>query len=328
MKEYVLIAGGAGYIGSHVAKSLAKAGVPTLVLDNLSYGHREFVRWSDDLLLADLLDRDALRLVFSRYRIRAVMHFAGFINVGESVTDPEKYYQNNIIGALNLLEAMRQAGVRVIVFSSTCATYGEPLEVPIPETHPQNPINSYGISKLVIEKALADYSRAYGLAWCALRYFNASGADPDAEIGEWHVPETHLIPLILDAAMGRRPDIAVFGTDYPTKDGTCIRDYIHVNDLAQAHVLALSYLDAGGASGAFNLGNGSGHSVLDVIEAAKKVSGREIAVRYEGRRAGDPPALVGSADRAREILGWKTEHSDITEILATAWKWHQKQFSG
>ncbi|MDR2733135.1 MAG: UDP-glucose 4-epimerase GalE [Spirochaetota bacterium] len=328
MKEYVLIVGGAGYIGSHVTKSLAKAGVPTLVFDNLSYGHREFVRWSDDLLLADLLDREALRLVFLRYRIRAVMHFAGFINVGESVTDPEKYYRNNIIGTLNLLEAMREAGTWVIVFSSTCATYGEPLEVPIPETHPQNPINSYGVSKLVVEKALADYGSAYGLAWCALRYFNAAGADPDAEIGEWHIPETHLIPLILDAALGRRPDIAVFGTDYPTKDGTCIRDYIHVNDLAQAHVLALSYLDAGGVPRAFNLGNGCGHSVLEVIEAAKKVSGREIAVKYGGRRAGDPPALVGTADLARSVLGWKPKHSDIMDILATAWNWHRKQFSG
>jgi UDP-glucose 4-epimerase len=327
MKEYVLVTGGAGYIGSHAVKYLAKMGVPTLVLDNLSYGHREFVRWSDDFILADLLDRDALALVFSKYTIRAVMHFAAFTYVGESVSDPAKYYRNNVIGTLNLLDAMRNAGVRTIVFSSTCATYGDPLEIPIPETHPQNPINAYGMSKLIIEKALADYGCAYGLSWCALRYFNAAGADPDGEIGEWHDPETHLIPLVLDVACGRRAHIGVFGTDYPTKDGTCARDYIHVNDLASAHHLALEYLGAGGTSRAFNLGNGNGHSVTDVIEAARRVSGREIAVVYEGRRAGDPPALVGSADLAGSVLGWKARHGDIEEILTTAWNWHRKIFA-
>ena len=219
---------------------------------------------------------------------------------------------------------MRAAGVDRIVFSSTCATYGEPREVPIPETHPQNPINAYGMSKLMIEEVLADYGRAYGLKSCALRYFNAAGADPDGEIGEWHDPETHLIPLVLDAALGRRADIGVFGTDYPTPDGTCLRDYIHVNDLAQAHHLALEYLEQGGASTAFNLGNGNGHSVNEIIECARRVTGRAIPVRHEARRAGDPPALVGSADRARQVLGWKPVFGDIGIILETAWKWHKR----
>ena len=323
MVEHVLVVGGAGYIGSHAVKYLAGRGVPTLVLDNLVYGHRSFVKWSDDFILADLADREALRLVFARYRIRAVMQFAAYTYVGESVTDPGKYYRNNVIGTMNLLDAMREAGVDRIVFSSTCATYGEPEEVPIPETHPQHPINAYGTSKLMIEQVLADYGRAYGLRSCALRYFNAAGADPDGEIGEWHDPETHLIPLVLDAAQGKRPAISVFGTDYPTPDGTCLRDYIHVNDLAQAHHLALEYLGQGGASTAFNLGNGNGHSVNEIIDCARRVTGREIAVRYEGRRAGDPPALVGSAERARRELGWQPAFGDIDTIVGTAWKWHR-----
>lgn len=324
MSDCVLVVGGAGYIGSHTVKYLAARGVPTIVLDNLVYGHRSFVKWSDDFILADLADRDALKLVFERHHIRAVMHFAAYTYVGESVTDPGKYYRNNVVGTLNLLDAMRAAGVDTIVFSSTCATYGEPREVPISETHPQNPINAYGMSKLMIEEVLADYGRAYGLKSCALRYFNAAGADPDGEIGEWHDPETHLIPLVLDAALGRRADIGVFGTDYPTPDGTCLRDYIHVNDLAQAHHLALEYLEQGGASTAFNLGNGNGHSVNGIIECARRVTGRAIPVRYEARRAGDPPALVGTSERARQVLGWQPVFGDIETLLETAWQWHKR----
>lgn len=322
MKEYVLVVGGAGYIGSHAVKYLAAQGVPTLVLDSLVYGHREFVRWSDDFILADLADREALRLVFARYRISAVMHFAAFTYVGESVTDPAKYYRNNVIGTMNLLDAMREAGVGRIVFSSTCATYGEPQEIPLTESHPQNPINSYGMSKLMIERVFADYQRAYGLEWCALRYFNASGADPDGGIGEWHDPETHLIPLVLDAALGLRSHIGIYGTDYPTPDGTCVRDYIHVNDLAQAHHLALEYLARGGEPRAFNLGNGNGHSVREIIRTAERVTGRSIPVREEARRAGDPPVLVGSSALARDGLGWRPAFDDIGVILETAWKWH------
>lgn len=322
MQEYVLVTGGAGYIGSHTVKYLSTHGLPLLVLDNLVHGHREFLQPGVDFVLADLTDREALALVFARYRIRAVVHFAAFAYVGESVTDPAKYYHNNVIGTLNLLDAMRSAGVHSIVFSSTCATYGVPEISPIEEHHVQAPINPYGMSKLMIETIFADYERAYGLRWCALRYFNAAGANPDGTLGEWHDPETHLIPLILDAALGLRPAIGVFGSDYPTPDGTCVRDYIHVNDLAQAHHLALEYLLAGGAPRAFNLGNGNGHSVLEVIASAERISGRTIPVQMEPRRPGDPPALVGSAQQAREILGWKPRFAELDTIVGTAWRWH------
>jgi UDP-glucose 4-epimerase len=320
----VLVTGGAGYIGSHTVKYLASQGVPTLVLDNLSYGHREFVKWSDDFIEGDLADRKALADVFAHYKIHAVIHFAAYTYVGESVTDPGKYYRNNVIGTLNLLDAMRFAGVKTIVLSSTCATYGMPREIPIPESHPQSPINPYGMTKLIIEKMLADYEKAYGLAWCALRYFNAAGADPEREIGEWHDPETHLIPLVLDVAIGRRPTIGVFGTDYPTPDGTCVRDYIHVTDLAQAHHLALLCLTSGGASGAFNLGNGNGHSVKEIIESTRRVTGRDIPTTDKPHRAGDPPVLVGSSAKARGILDWKPQFADIDTIVRTAWNWHRK----
>ncbi|MBN1380400.1 MAG: UDP-glucose 4-epimerase GalE [Deltaproteobacteria bacterium] len=324
MKEYILVTGGAGYIGSHTVKYLASQGKPTIVFDNLTYGHREFINWSDDFIPADLADRTTLERVFTDYNIQAVMHFAAYTYVGESVTDPARYYRNNVIGALNLLDAMRSAGVKMLVFSSTCATYGMPQEIPISESHPQEPINPYGMTKLIIERMLADYERAYGLSWCALRYFNAAGADPEGEIGEWHDPETHLIPLVLDAAIGKRPAISVFGTDYSTPDRTCIRDYIHVTDLAQAHYLALEYLQSGGTSGAFNLGNGHGHSVKEIIECVHSVTGRDIPVTYEARRAGDPHVLVGSADKAREVLGWKPHYADIDTIVKTAWNWHRK----
>ena len=321
-KPLVLITGGAGYIGSHANKLLAARGYPTLVLDNLVYGHREFVR-QGDFLLADLVDSEALDLIFKRYPIQAVMHFAAFAYVGESVSDPEKYYLNNVGCTLNLLRAMRKASVETFIFSSTCATYGVPQEVPIPESHPQAPINPYGATKLMIERILQDYAQAYGLKYASLRYFNAAGADPDGEIGEDHDPETHLIPLVMYAALGRRPSISVFGNDYPTADGSCVRDYIHVTDLADAHVLALEYLLNGGESVALNLGNGGGYSVLEVVEEARRVTGREIVAETSPRRPGDPPALVGSADRARSLLGWNPQYADLPTILETAWNWHK-----
>jgi UDP-glucose 4-epimerase len=325
MREYVLVTGGAGYIGSHTVKYLESQGIPTLILDNLVHGHREFAEQGTLFQLADLLDREALALVFARHKIRAVVHFAAYAYVGESVTDPAKYYRNNVIGTLNLLDAMRNADVHDIVFSSTCATYGVPGTTPIEEHHAQAPINPYGMGKLMIETVFADYERAYGLRWCALRYFNAAGADPGLALGEWHEPETHLIPLILDTALGLRPAISIFGTDYPTPDGTCIRDYIHVNDLAQAHCLALEYLAAGGAPRAFNLGNGQGHSVLEIIASARRITGKEIPVSYEPRRPGDPPILVGSARQAQSVLGWKPQFAAIDAILQTAWDWHAKR---
>jgi len=325
MQEYILVTGGAGYIGSHTVKYLSGLGMPLLVLDNLEHGHREFLKYGAEFILADLTDRKALSLLFTRYKIKAVIHFAAYAYVGESVNHPAKYYHNNVVGTLHLLDAMRTAGVHHIVFSSTCATYGVPTTSPIEEHHNQDPINPYGMSKLMIETIFADYAHAYGLRWCALRYFNAAGADPECEIGEWHDPETHLIPLVLDAALGLRPSIGVFGTDYPTPDGTCVRDYIHVNDLAQAHHLALRYLEAGGEPRAFNLGNGNGYSVFEVIESARRITGREIPVKLEPRRAGDPPALVGSAQQARSILGWTPHFAELDTIIETAWKWHLKR---
>jgi len=254
------------------------------------------------------------------------MHFAAFTNVGESVEDPQKYYLNNLRNTLNLLQVMLEEEVKYFVFSSTCATYGNPEEIPITESHPQNPINPYGKAKLMVEQVLADYTRAYDLNYVSLRYFNAAGADPDVEIGELHEPETHLIPLILDAATDRRGNIQIFGTDYPTPDGTCIRDYIHVMDLADAHIKALEYLQSGGESEVFNLGNGQGFSVREVIETARKVTGRKIEVEEVDRRPGDPPVLVGSSDKAREILDWNPQYHDLSLIIETAWKWHQKRF--
>lgn len=318
----ILVTGGAGYIGSHINKELNKQGYETVVIDNLSYGHEDFVKWGA-LERVDLSNSREIRKVFQNYPIDAVMHFAAFTYVGESVEDPQKYYLNNLRNTLNLLKVMLEFEVEKIVFSSTCATYGDPLEIPITEDHPQNPISPYGRGKFMVEQVLRDYSQAYGLKYASLRYFNAAGADPDGELGESHQPETHLIPLILDAALGRREDIKIFGTDYPTPDGTCIRDYIHVTDLADAHIKALEYLENSGKSEVFNLGNGNGFSVREVIEEARKVTGRKITAVETDRRPGDPPILIGSSKKAREILKWEPKFDDLSQIISTAWEWHK-----
>lgn len=322
MTKTVLVTGGAGYIGSHACKALAKAGYTPIAYDNLSFGHRWAVQWGP-LVEGDVADASLLRRTMRDYRIGAVMHFAAFTYVGESMTEPAKYLHNNTVNAVTLLDAMRAEGVGSVVFSSTCATYGTPVAVPIAEDHPQAPINPYGDSKLMVEKALHWYGQAYGLRWMALRYFNAAGADPAARIGEQHDPETHLIPLVLDAALGRRAAIDVYGTDYPTPDGTAIRDYIHVDDLAEAHVKALGHIQNSGSSMALNLGTGRGYSVREVIAAVERVSGRKVPVREAPRRAGDPPALVAQPALAQRTLGWTAE-ADLDHIVATAWRWHTR----
>jgi len=328
-KSTILVTGGAGYIGSHAVLALQQAGYNVVVLDNLVYGHRELVVdvLKVELVVGDMSDRALLDQLFASRDFAAVMHFAAYTYVGESVTNPAKYYQNNVVGTMTLLEAMVAANVKKFVFSSTCATYGVPITVPIPEDHPQNPINPYGATKLMVERILADFDVAYGLKSVCFRYFNAAGADPEGRLGEDHQPETHLIPLILLTALGKRDSISVFGTDYPTSDGTCIRDYIHVTDLASAHVLGLEYLMQGKESTAFNLGNGSGFSVKQVIDAAREITGREIKVVECDRRAGDPPSLIGTSSKAKEILGWQPQHADIHQILRDAWNWHQRRHS-
>ena len=322
-EQYILITGGAGYIGSHTNKLLAENGYQTIIIDNLIYGHPEFLKWGE-FHRGDLHDLQFLRSVFSSYAIKAVIHFAAYAYVGESVIDPAKYYANNVANTVNLLQAMRENNVSQIVFSSTCATYGIPHMVPITEDHPLQPVNPYGRSKVMVEQILADYSKAYGLNYASLRYFNAAGADPDCLIGEWHEPETHLIPLVLDAALGRREHIEVFGTDYDTPDGTCIRDYIHVSDLAAAHVSALDYLDRENANLICNLGNGSGYSVKEVIDTAERVTRKKITVVHGSRRPGDPPVLVGSAEKAKKLMAWKPNYASLEAIIETAWKWHLK----
>ncbi|WP_425500536.1 UDP-glucose 4-epimerase GalE [Sodalinema gerasimenkoae] len=326
-KPTILVTGGAGYIGSHAVLALKAAGYAVIILDNLVYGHRDLVEEVLDVefILGDTCDRPLLDDLFAHHTIAAVMHFAAYIFVGESVTDPAKYYHNNVVGTLTLLEAMQAAGVQHLVFSSTCATYGIPQFMPLTEDHPQLPINPYGFSKLMVEQILADFDTAYGLKSVCFRYFNAAGADPQARLGEDHHPETHLIPLVLQAALGRRESIAIFGTDYDTPDGTCVRDYIHVCDLAQAHVLGLEYLMGGGNSQAFNLGNGNGFSVKDVIDVATEVTGRKIPVKIADRRAGDSPILVGSSDKARQTLGWTPQYPELGDIVRHAWQWHQKR---
>ena len=319
----ILIVGGAGYIGAHINKMLNNQGHETVVFDNLSFGHDDFVKWGI-FEQGDLGDIKKIREVFKKYTIHAVMHFAAFTYVGESVEDPQKYYLNNLRNTLNLLQVMLEEEVTNLVFSSTCATYGTPQDIPITEKHPQKPINPYGKGKFMVEQILEDYSRAYKFNYVSLRYFNAAGADPDAEIGELHQPETHLIPLALDVAAGKREDLSIFGTDYPTPDGTCIRDYIHVMDLADAHIKALEYLKKGGKSDVFNLGNGQGFSVREVIESTEKVTGRNIKVKETERRPGDPPVLVGSSSKAQNILDWRPSYPDLTSIIKTAWKWHLK----
>ncbi|ADC62889.1 UDP-glucose 4-epimerase GalE [Allochromatium vinosum] len=320
----VLVTGGAGYIGSHTCKALACAGYRPITLDNLVYGHEWAVRWGP-LEIGDISDRACLDAVIERHRPEAVIHFAAYAYVGESVRDPGRYYRNNVAGTLTLLEAMRDHAIPHIVFSSTCATYGIPDRTPITEDHPQRPINPYGASKLMVERMLADFEQAHGLGWIALRYFNAAGADPEGEVGEDHDPETHLIPLALQAAAGRGPQLQVFGDDYPTPDGSCIRDYIHVADLAEAHVRSLAHLRAGEGSGAFNLGTGQGASVLEVIAAAERVTGRPVPRAIGPRRPGDPPVLYADADKARRLLGWEPRYRDLAETIEHAWKWHQSR---
>lgn len=319
----VLVCGGAGYIGSHVNKQLNKEGYETVVFDNLVYGHREAVKWGH-FVQGDLKNFDEIEEVFRKYKIDAVFHFAAYAYVGESVENPEKYYYNNVANTLNLLHVMRKYGCNKIIFSSTCATYGEPEQVPITENMTQNPINPYGASKLMVERIFEDYSKAYGIEFVVLRYFNAAGADPEGEIGESHTPETHLIPLVLDAASGKRQDIKIFGTDYDTPDGSCIRDYIHVYDLATAHLSALHYLEEEKESDFFNLGNALGTSVLEVVKSVKKVTGREFTVTMTDRREGDPVKLVGSSEKAQKVLGWKPIYGEIDAIVEHAWKWHEK----
>ena len=321
MKETVLVTGGAGYIGSHACKALAQAGFSPVTVDNLIYGHEWAVKWGP-FVKGDIHDRHVLDHVFEVFRPSAVLHFAAFAYVGESVADPGKYYWNNVAGTISLLEAMRRHGCRRIVFSSTCATYGIPDQVPIPEGHVQRPINPYGRSKLMIERMLADFHDAYGFDYAALRYFNAAGADAEGEIGEDHDPETHLIPLVIQAALGQRPFVEVFGSDYPTSDGTAIRDYIHVSDLAEAHVLALQHLLQGGESLGLNLGTGRGYSVREVIGAVEEVSGKSVPFREVKRRAGDPPVLVAGSVQAMRKLGWKLRFADLPSIVKTAVQWN------
>ncbi|MBI9080028.1 MAG: UDP-glucose 4-epimerase GalE [Pseudodesulfovibrio sp.] len=321
-----LITGGAGYIGSHAAKALASLDREVVILDSLVAGHRDFLKWGE-FEEGDLADTAFLKDVFARHDISEVLHFAAFIAVGESVEKPGMYYGNNVRNTLNLLDAMMEAGVKRMVFSSTAAVYGEPVTSVIAENHPLSPLSPYAWSKRMIEQILADYGKAYGLKHICLRYFNAAGADPNNEVGERHQPETHLIPLILHAALGLRDNITIFGTDYPTPDGTCLRDYIHVTDLADAHVRALDYLGSGGDSGAFNLGNGNGFSVREIIDVAREITGKDIVVAEAARRPGDSPALVSSSIAARETLGWEPRLGDIREIIRTAWDWHQKDLA-
>ncbi|MEA2755097.1 MAG: UDP-arabinose 4-epimerase [Aliidongia sp.] len=317
----ILVTGGAGYIGSHAAKALARAGYRPVTYDNLVYGNHWAVQWGP-FVEGDIGDRALLLETFKRYRIEAVMHFAAFAYVGESMTKPEMYFENNVAKSLILLDAMRIAGIKHMVFSSTCATYGTPDEMPITEDTPQQPVNPYGETKLMIERALHWHGKAHGLSSVALRYFNAAGADPEGDIGESHLPETHLIPLILDAALGRRAAIDIYGTDYPTPDGSCQRDYIHVADLADAHVRALEYLLAGGATAAVNLGTGRAYSVREVIAAVERVTGKRVPRREMPRRAGDPAVLVADPTRAANLLGWRPVRSDLDTIIRTAWTWH------
>lgn len=322
----ILVTGGAGYVGSHAARLLAQAGHQVWIYDNLCYGHRA-AALSGKFVEGQLADRAKLIALMQSEKIDAVMHFAAFAAVGESVVDPAKYYENNIVGTLHLLEAMRAAGVWRIVFSSTTATYGEPQIVPITESEPQKPINPYGFTKLVVEQALADYAHAYGFGYAALRYFNASGASPAGDLGEDHTPETHLIPLVLQVALGQRDHITIFGEDYPTPDGTCIRDYIHVDDLGSAHVKALELLQPGKAL-KLNLGTGHGASVREVIEACRRATGHAIPTVSGARRAGDPAELVADSSLAQETLDWRPKYPTIQSIVDTAWNWHRSHPHG
>ncbi|HYC78313.1 MAG TPA: UDP-glucose 4-epimerase GalE [Planctomycetota bacterium] len=318
----IMVAGGAGYIGSHCLRLLRERGFDAYAYDNLATGRREAVL-DAPLVVGDLADGDKVERTLRERKTSAVFHFAASCYVGVSVTDPESYWRNNVATTLTLLSAMRRADVKTFIFSSTCATYGDPVQELMDESHPQKPINPYGWTKFAVERMLADFHRAYGLRYVALRYFNAAGAHPDARIGEDHDPETHLIPLVLQTAAGVRKEIQVFGDDYPTPDGTCIRDYIHILDLSSAHLLGLKHLEEGGESGAFNLGNGAGYSVLEVIRTAEAVTGKKVPYRIAPRRAGDPARLVGDASRAKATLGWKQEFGDLRTIVESAWRWHR-----
>jgi UDP-glucose 4-epimerase len=321
----VLVTGGAGYIGSHMVKLLISAGHTVVVLDNFSTGHRSAIL-GGEVIEGDLVDRNTLNQLFSSHRFDGVIHFAAHIQVGESVAKPDRYYRNNVANTLNLLEAMREHGSNNLIFSSSAAIFGEPEYVPIDEHHPKNPINPYGMSKLMVERMLLDMDQAYGLKSVSLRYFNAAGLDPDGVLGKRHDAEIHLIPVVLQAASGRRKCVQVWGYDYETPDGTCIRDYVHVVDLCEAHLLALAYLKNGGTTNAFNLGNGSGFSVREVIDTAQHVTGRKIAFEDTPRRQGYPARLVADASKARQVLGWAPLYTSLEQIMATPWRWECKQY--
>jgi UDP-glucose-4-epimerase GalE len=327
LKGNILVIGGAGYIGAHMCKCLAEAGYRPVVLDSLVCGHRDAVRWGP-LVEASIADTERVAAALTEFRPEAVLHFAAFTYVGESVTDPARYYRNNVAATIDLLEEMVRRKVSRFIFSSSCAVYGAPAWIPLTEDHPRNPINPYGRTKRMVEEILADFEAAYGLRSVSLRYFNAAGADPDGELGEDHRPETHLIPLVLQTALGRRDQVGIFGEDYPTPDGTCVRDYIHVADLAQAHLLALESLLDGAPGDAFNLGNGDGYSVREVIDAARRVTGRTIPVEVLSRRPGDPPSLIGSSRKAVDRLGWRPRYADLERIITTAWDWHSTHPDG
>jgi len=317
----ILVTGGAGYIGSHTCKALAHQGHTVVVYDNLSTGHRELVRWGD-FVYGDILDTQRLRSCIKQHHIEGIIHFAASAYVGESVIDPGKYFRNNVCGTLSILDAMRDEGVPHIVVSGTCAVYGSPEKMPITEDTPTNPINPYGASKLFMERMLADYEKAHGIKWMSLRYFNAAGCDPDGETGEWHEPETHLIPRALMAAAGQIPALEIFGDDYPTPDGTCIRDYVHVVDLAEAHVRALAFLEEGGQSQALNLGTGKGFSIWKIISTIEKVTGQSLPHRIVPRRKGDPPSLIADPTKAMHIINWKLQHSSLEKIVKSTITWY------
>ncbi|MCR5430926.1 MAG: UDP-glucose 4-epimerase GalE [Lachnospiraceae bacterium] len=320
----ILVVGGAGYIGSHVNKMLARKGYDTVVFDNLVYGHEEAVV-AGEFVRGDLANKDDIRKVFEGRSIDAVFHFANYAYVGESCIEPEKYYYNNIVNTLNLLSVMREEGCKKIIFSSSCSTYGVPEEVPIKEDARQNPMSPYAKTKLMTEMILQDYATAYGLRYVGFRYFNACGADPEGELGESHNPETHIIPITLDVASGLRSEMKVFGNDYNTPDGTNIRDYVHVLDLAEAHIAALEYFDKGGKNDFFNIGTEKGFSNLEIIEEVKKVTGKDFPVVITERRPGDPDILVGTCEKARKVLGWVPKYSDIETVIKTAWNWHENK---
>jgi UDP-glucose 4-epimerase len=320
VNKTVLVVGGAGYVGSHTCMHLKLAGYEPVVYDNLSNGHFDFVKWGP-YEYGDIRDKARLQEVLNYYKPASILHFAAFIEVGQSIKEPVSFYDNNVAGSLQLFAAAIEAGVRNVVFSSTCATYGVPRQVPIDESHPQHPINPYGRTKLIVEQVLGDYSTFCGLKHVALRYFNAAGADMEGRIGEWHDPETHVIPLAIEAALGKRKRFMIYGDDYPTRDGTCVRDYIHVNDLAVAHVKALNYLESGGYSQAINLGTGTGTTVRELLDTVKTVSGRDFEVCVVDKRDGDSPVLVADNEKASRILGWKPQH-DLRSIVQTAWNWH------